>query len=389
MKTKARKIAGCLLVLLCLCLLMPPGLWASAGEDAASAAEQIDKQLEASGAKELFDDVPEEAKDRLEKSGIDDVDPDAILGMGIGDFFSNLWETVKSELLTPVKLLATLMAIILLCALLSAFRTTMEQRGVTKVFSVVSSLCICGVMVAPVSDCILRCAQLIEDCSNFILSFIPVFTTAMTVSGKPASSLLYNTFLFSAVQVIAQIASAFLVPLLAIYLAFCMVGSVSDYIKIDGIASSVKKTVIWTLGFLLTIFVGILSLQGLVANSADTVATKAAKFVIGSAIPVVGGALSEAFNSLQGCMGLMKSTVGVFGILVCLFIFLPGIINILLLMLALNLAAGLGEMFQVERVPQLLKAASSALSLMLGILLCFAMLLIISTTIMLVLGMNT
>ncbi len=236
MKIKVKKIAGCLLVLLCLCLLMPPGLRASAEEDIASAAEQIDKQLEASGAKELFDDVPEEAKDQLEKSGIDNVDPDSILGMGIGDFFSNLWETVKSELLTPVKLLATLMAIILLCALLSAFRTTMEQRGVTKVFSVVSSLCICGVMVAPVSDCILRCAQLIEDCSNFILSFIPVFTTAMTVSGKPASSLLYNTFLFSAVQVIAQIASAFLVPLLAIYLAFCMVGSVSDYIKIDGIA---------------------------------------------------------------------------------------------------------------------------------------------------------
>lgn len=358
-------------------------------QSAEQSAAQIDDQLEQSGAKELMDQVPEDAKKQLQGAGIEEVDPDAILGMGIGDFFSSLWNMVKSGLLTPVKLLATLMGIILLCALLSAFRTTMEERGVTKVFSVVSSLCICGVMIAPVSDCMIRCGKLIEDCSNFILSFIPVFTTVMTVSGKPASSMLYNTFLFSAVQVVAQIASSVLVPLLAIYLAFCLAGSVSDHIKIDGIAHTVKTTVVWALGFLLTVFVGILSLQSMVANSADTVATKAVKFVLGSSIPVVGGAISEALNSVQGCMGLMKSTVGVFGVLACVFTFLPMVINLLLLTVSLNLAAGLGEMLKVERVPQLLKAAASALSLMLSILICFALLLIVSTTIMMVLGMST
>ncbi|MEG0571353.1 MAG: hypothetical protein RR497_06890, partial [Oscillospiraceae bacterium] len=145
----------------------------------------------------------------------------------------------------------------------------------------------------------------------------------------------------------------------------------------------VKNIVVWCLGFLLTIFVGLLSIQSLVANSADTVTVKATKFTLTTFLPVVGGALSEALNTVGGCVGLIKNTIGGFGILAVVFAFLPSIIKILLMMLSLYLSASISDMFSTGKISTLLRSAGSVLSLILGILLVFAVLLIISIAIML------
>lgn len=377
-----------LLTLVMLCLLPFGTAAVGEGETSGGGEVNITEQIEASGANDLLDQLPDGVEEQLGASGIEGIDPESILQFDIGDFFGSLWRTVKSELTKPLAIFLTLAAIILLCALLNAFHSTMEENAVSKVFSTVAVLCVCGAVILPIADCITRAAGLIRDCSTFILGFIPVFTGIMTVSGKPISGAAYSTVLFGVIQVISQIASTTLVPLLSIFLAFCLVGSVGDMIKLDGVSSTVRTTVLWILGFMLTIFIGILSMQGLVANSADTVTMKTSKFLIGSFVPVVGGAVSEALNSIQGCLGLIRSTVGAFGIIVCLLTFLPIIINIVLLMLSLNFAAMLAGVFGVTRVQGLLKSASTALSLLLGIIIFFAMLLIVATTVMLVLGLG-
>jgi stage III sporulation protein AE len=353
-----------------------------------STETDIQNELEISGANGLFDSLPDGVNEQLSDLGISDLTSQSLTDFSFGSFMKSIWNTIKKEVTAPIKTFVTLVGIMMLCALLNTFRSSMEDTSVTKIFSVVTVLCVCAAIIVPVAKCITESAQVIKDCSNFILSFIPVFASIVTVSGKPLSATLYSTFLFSAVQIISKLSATTLVPLLSIYLAFCLVSSISEYIKLDGLVSIIKSTVMWALGPSLTIFVALLSMQGLVTNSADTVATKTAKFVIGSTIPVVGGALSEAYNSIQGCMGLIKSTVGVFGIIACILIFLPIIIKIVLLMFSLNIAAAVGEILGIEKVPSLLKAASTALSLILGIVICFAVLLIVSTTIMLVLGLG-
>ena len=76
----------------------------------------------------------------------------------------------------------------------------------------------------------------------------------------------------------------------------------------------------------------------MVASGSDTVASKAAKFLIGSVVPVVGGALSDAFGATQGYLRLLKATVGVFGILIALMTFLPVFLQTVLWYFTVNLA---------------------------------------------------
>ena len=346
----------------------------------------MEEQLEISGADELYDQIPDSANEILENNGIDGINPDSLIGLSVGDFFQTLWDMVKSEIHLPLRIFITMIAVVMLCSLFRAFQATIAEKSYTNAFTVVSVLTVCAVMMSPIVDCITRASEAIRECSNFIVSFIPVFSGIVAASGKPITAAGYTSALVGTIQIIAQIAANFLVPLLGMYLAFCMVGSINDNINISGITATVRNVVIWTLGFLLTVFVGLLTLKGLVAGSADTVATKTTKFLLGSFVPVVGGALSEAYNSVQGCMGVIRSTVGSLGIIVCFLTFVPILLTILLLMGALHLSAGISELMSVEKVGSILKAGVSALSLIFGIILMFALLLIISVTILLMIS---
>lgn len=348
--------------------------------------EQYNELLNESGANRLFEVVPDDAKDLLEKNGVTGLETDKFLNLNFFDFIKTTWEATKSAVTKPFGILFSGIGVILLCALLNSLKSGFNNASYERVFSVVSVMCVATTIIIPIAQIITKVAILIKQVSNFMLSFIPVYVGIITASGRPLSAVSYNASLIGIVQVISRISASVLVPLLAIYLAFCLIGSTSSHINIEGITKTVKTTVIVVLSFLMTIFVGLLTVQGVVATSTDTVSLKAVKFGLSAFLPVVGTAISEALNSVQGCMGVIKSAVGGFGIIAVVSAFLPSIITILMMQFSLMVTASVSEALDTPRITALMKSASSVLSLILGILLVFFVMLVVSIAIMLALS---
>ncbi len=337
------------------------------------------------GAEVLTEEAPSQARQMIDDE-LTDVSPS-----DMQDFsFSQLWKVVveqlKQQFWQPVKLFFVIVGIILLCVLIDGMKASFAKGTLESVFSTVGVLCIAATIVAPILECVRNVAQVIHDLSIFMLSFIPVYTGVMMAGGQPVTGAAYNTFLFGACEVISQIAAGTLVPLLGIYFAFCLVGSVNPALDLGGAANLIKNVTVWTLGFLMTVFVGLLSVQGLVSASADTVAVRATKFAIGSLVPVVGSALSEAFNSLQGCVNLLKSSIGAFSVLVTVITVLPSLIQCLFWKLVLAVSQVVADLFGLAGISKLLKAASTVLTILVSILLLFAMLIIVSSTVMMLIA---
>lgn len=366
-------------------LLTPLAVWAEedGGEDF---DELFSELLEESGANELFGQLPEDSQALLRENGIDGVDQDAILSLNFWDLLRGGAAGLKAAAGQPLLLLTTSLGVILLCALLDSFKSSFAAQSHERVFSVVSVICVSAAVIGPIAQAILRTAELLREMSGFLLSFIPVYVGIVTASGKPVSGAAYNACLVGTAEVISRLAATVLVPLLGVYLAICLMGAASREIDMQGISKLVKNVVITALSLLLTVFVGLLGIQGTVAAAADTVTAKTLKFAIGSFVPVVGGAISEALGTLQGCMGVIRSAVGGFGIIAVAAAFLPPVLSILMMQLALSIAGGVGETLGVRQVSGLMKSASSVLSVLLGILLVFAMLFIVSISLMLALS---
>lgn len=377
-----------LYLLLAVLLLITPCYAVESAPEEGIMEQQLQEQLDVSGAGELYDKTPEDAKQILSGMGLDSLDYRVLLTLSPTDFFAALWELLLAQLRRPLVILASIMGVAVLCTMVDGLNVSIGQRSLDTVFNAVAVLCVCTAVINPILDCVRSAAAAIQSCADFILSFVPVFVSLVAVGGQPVSATTYNTFLLLTCEIISKITAEQLVPLICIYLAFCIVGALSPNMNLSGAASTAKTVVTWGLGLLVTVFVGLLGLQSLVAAGADSVAIKAGKFLVGSFVPVVGKALSDALTTAQSCVKLIKTSVGAYAVVVACMTFLPSLLKTVVWYLAVNLGSMVSDILGAGQIGKVLKACATALSLLLAIITFVALLFIVSTTIMMMVGMN-
>lgn len=341
-------------------------------------SEIISEQLEASGANELKDHLPDETLDMLSELGINDIDFEAVMNISPKVFWNMLVNIVSGKIPNPVKIAASIMGVILLCSTLEGFKSQKNEQILGGIYSLISVIVIITLMIVPIMNSISYACSAIKVCSDFMLIFIPIITAILSVSGNPISASKYNLIVFAAAELISRFSSSILVPFLCIYLCFSITSAVTPIIQFERISESINKGINTALGFCAAIFTGMLSLQGMVSSSADTVASRGAKFIVSSFVPVVGGAISEGLGTIQGCMGLVKSAAGAYGIIAALCIFLPVIIELVIWIVTLNICGMISGAMQAEQIEKLMKSVSHTLSVLLSISIFCGVLLIVS-----------
>ncbi|MDR1466987.1 MAG: stage III sporulation protein AE [Oscillospiraceae bacterium] len=362
-------------------------VFADQKEDAIS--EIYDEQFKTSGADKLREELPPETVESLKEIGLEKIDWQELININPGKIFKHIIKTAKKLSPVPFKSVFCVLAIILVCALMDSLKTPVGQPSFRNVLSVISSLCISVAIVMPMVEFIGRVARVIKSCSAFMLSYVPILAAIMISAGQVVSAGSYQVLMVAASQVIAQIASNAIVPMLSSFLAISLVSSISERLNILGICKFFYKIIRWTLSLSMTTFVSLLTLQSIIGASTDNVGSKAARFMISSFVPVVGGAISDAFTTVQSCVKLLKSSVGAFGIVAAEFIFLPIILESLLWLVAIYLCSAISDIFRLTKISDLLTNSARVISTALSVVLSCMMLLIISSVIVLMVSSNT
>lgn len=375
-----KRICAALVAALYLFLCAPEAC--AAGLDPALEGS-VGEQLESIGAQDLARDLPDPAKEILEELELGEINVGRLLSLSPGDFFQVIARLAMDTARRPAATLGALIGVVTLCAFIDTMKNGMRSAALSSVFSTVAILCVIASVAKPVTECILSAAQTLRDCSTFMLAFIPAFTSIITVSGAPVTATAYNLLLFTACQLISSFASGLLVPFMGVYMGLCVAGSVGSDLGVLPLAKGVRSFVTWCLSLAMTSYVGLLSMQTLVSSGADSAMMKTGKFLVGSFVPIVGGAISDALSAAQGAVHLLKASVGAFGIVAGAVLFLPSLVQVLLWYLTLKCAAFTAELLTLKKLGSLLDACSSCLATMLAMLVSFMLLIIVSIMLLL------
>ena len=334
---------------------------------------------------DLYNSLSDEAKQSLDNIGANEADASLLSNISFSSIINEILNIASNNISSPFKGLISISAILLVCSLLSAYKNSLSN-DVSNAINIVSTLCITSAVALPAISVINNASSVINIASNIMLAYIPVMVVMMSSSGHIISSGSCYATMIATGEGIAQLSSKVIIPFLNMFLGISITSSVSPEINLSGFTNMISKTVKWLLGFSMAIFTTVLSLKQIINTSLDSVSSKAVKFALSSFVPIVGSALSDAYKTVQGSIGVMKSGVGVFVILSIVVVFLPVIIQTLLWITTLWLGKSLADVLNLSQTSKLLECVSIVFSTLLAVTLCIMSIYIISTALVLVIG---
>ncbi len=338
--------------------------------------DYFDEQIETSGANKLLEELSDEQKSLLKTLGIECIDFESILSVSPHRIFDLIFEVFSNNYHGPLKASFTVAAMILVISIASQFIS--YDSKMFKVVSAIGSLLTSLSVMIPLSSCVTRVISAIDLSADFMLSLIPILAAVISVSGNPVLAFSYNSLCFIAAQAVAQLADNFIRPLIQVMLSISTISSINEEVSFEKLIAFMKKIAVFIISTVSTVFVTLLSVKGMLANTADGVAVRGIRFLIGNIVPFIGGAVSDAYLSIIGTLSMVKNTVAVFAIAVVAITNLPVTAECLCWVFTLNLLEALSDMFSQKSISFLLSSYASAVSLLTVILLLNSVVFVLS-----------
>ena len=295
------------------------------------------------------------------------------LERGLSNLFQDAWANLGDQLRRSAVTAGKLLAIAALCALA---RGAGEDN--LQAVEITGALAITALTVSDMGAMIGLGRDTIGKMNIFSDVLLPVMAVLTAATGQATGAAVRQGATMLFVQLLLSLVDGVLIPLIYAYMAVCCAQAAVGNPGLGKIAALLKGAAQSLLTGVLLAFVGYLTASGAIAGTADAAAIKAAKLAMGRMIPVVGGILADAAESVLAGAGILKGTVGAAGLLVVLAICITPFLRLGLHYLTYKVAAALTATIASPRLSQLVDSIGSAFGLVLGMTGACALLLLFS-----------
>nr|WP_326184004.1 stage III sporulation protein AE [uncultured Oscillibacter sp.] len=325
--------------------------------------------------RELTGALPEGAAELLE--GVDPSDARGFSG-GVERILEKMGERVGDVLRQRVRGAASVLLVVVLCGAVDGFGQG-AGGGKTAVFLPMAGALSVTLLTAGSLDSLIGLgAETIGELNVFSKALLPTLAAATAASGAVTTATFQQVATVFLAEVLMELIDGLLMPLVYLYIGVLTAGACLPENRLAPIADGLKKLVTWMLTTALLLFTVYLSVARVITGAADGATVKVAKAAISGVVPVVGGIIAEASETVLAGAGLLKSTIGVFGMLAilaaCAYPFLQLGVQYLLYKLTAFLAGAVGA----PGLCKLIDGLGGAFGLVLGMTGSCAVLLLVS-----------
>ncbi len=312
----------------------------------------------------FLEELDEDTYKVLDELGLTDFDYNKIIDFSFSDIADYLKEMIADGVKKPLYSCGIILLIIILSSFFQGFRESVNDSEMISLLSTVSALVIAVLLVSQLKYSISSACAAISVCADFIFAFVPAFCIIVATSGNTVTAFSTNTLLLSLAQALNFISENIFLPLSNCFLAIGICSGIRSELNLQQLIFNLKKYLTTAISVCATAFVSILSIKTAVSARADAIGLRSMRFAINSVVPVIGGAISEGLLSIQAYSSLIKSSVGIVGIIAVLTVFVPPVLNVSFWRLFLSLCRTVSDIFNDRSVSSVLKAFEDSLLIM-------------------------
>lgn len=320
----------------------------------------------------------EPIEEGLSQIGIDPESPESVSSIkpeGLINYVSGLF---KDALKRPAKIVVICVIIAGICRLATSLSYKAGLYG--EIFVII---CFIAVSTHAV-DAFNSAVNAMRSCQAFMGAYIPAFAAIVASSGNITAAVSYNAIILYFCEAAALLATAVFRPVLCCMLVLSATQSLNP--ELSNLTSTVKNALTTLIGFVMTVFLGVLGLQTMVGRGVDGIAVRAGKYAVSSFVPIIGYSLSESYKAVSLSLSAIRTTVGVFGIVVmCLFMLSP-IVTAAVYKFAFLFSGWLCRIIGANSIASLMSGLGDVFGFLSTVLTFFMLMLTVSTGMLILLG---
>lgn len=268
------------------------------------------------------------------------------------------------EVKVVLKLVISVVCIAILCSLLKNLEDAFKNEGISNIAFYACYSILIIILSKSFLISIDVAISVIQSISEFMNALLPILVGMIALTGGFVQAATMDPIVLGSVIIIPKIYEFIIVPLILISFVLKFANNLSTEHKIDNLCKLVSQSVLWLQGIIITVFIAMLTIRGITADTMDAVALKTTKFAVDNFIPIVGKAFSDAITSVAGYSLIIKNAITGVGLIVILLIVLYPIIKLVLMSFIYKISASLVEPISDKRITAALSMIGDSLTLL-------------------------
>lgn len=257
------------------------------------------------------------------------------------EWVSGIIKFTFHEFLINGKLLGALILLTVFSMFLQSLQNSFEKSSVSKVAYSIVFMVLIILALNSFHVAVEYTNEAISTMISFILALIPLLLALIATSGGVVSAAFFHPVILFLMNISGLVIQYIVLPLLFLATLLSIVSTLSEQYKVTQLANLLRNWSIGLLGLFVTVFLGVISVQGATTAVTDGITIRTAKFITGNFIPVIGRMFTDAADTVISASVLLKNTVGIAGVAILLIIAAFPAIKILMIAFIYKFAAAI------------------------------------------------
>lgn len=251
------------------------------------------------------------------------------------------------------------------------------ETGFFVVFLLLFSLVLSGFLgVYAVAE------KALENLIGFMKALIPSFSLTLCYGGKMQSSLAFYEAMLLTMGLLSMAMKYFLMPGVEIYFFLSVINQMAGH-RFSKMVDLIGSILRMSIRILFAAMIGYQGIQGLLVPVMDRVRNNAV-WNVAKGMPGVGNTAGSVMDTVYGSGLLIKSAVGVGGVIAIVILCLYPMMKVFLFTFLYRVAGAVAQPVSDHRIVMVLQSAATSGKLMLGYLLASGLMFLLSIVIVLV-----
>ena len=360
----------CLLLALIIALLLaqPQPVWAEEAEQ-----ESLEAQLELLPADEIYELMAQLDAEMSEFLGGGDIqtfwqgllqgevklDGQSLVEGGMKIF--------RQEVALNISLVGKMVFLIILGAVLGRLNESFGQDGAGKLAHLVVMFMILLLVVGSVQTVTDLAGETVERLVGFMQLLMPVEFILMAALGNGAAMAVLQPAMYVGINLLGNLFRYVVLPLVYFEVLLRMTNSLSTEFRVEKLSDLFRTVILALIGISSTVFLALIGLGGMSGAAVDGLSVRAVKYAASTFVPVVGGMLSDAYETMAGGALLLKNAFGLVGMLINILLLLVPAVKIFVVYLLYKFTAAIVEPLGEKQATEMLSRVGDSFLLVFAV----------------------